>query len=99
MGVRSVKSAQLFTEWSKIQQLLCSDQGAKQLKFLAQSPPHYLDNPGQVCSATLKLLNHYAFKQHNSETQNQLESPRVKNAPLKAYFSIPYYCCQYFAYA
>lgn len=66
-----------------------------QLKLLSSSTK-YLDNSGSVCSATLKLLNQYAFKQHNCETQNQLESPKVKNAPLKAYFSLPYYCCKYF---
>jgi hypothetical protein len=74
-----------------MQQYMNSDQGAYQIKQLANLD--YLKDVTLFCSVTMRLLDQYAFKEHNKLAETKIESPKVRNAPLKAYFSLAYYVC------
>jgi hypothetical protein len=86
--MKQVKDAEVFTEWDRIQQYLMSKQGQEQIYHFREVLNHTDIARGLNRTAVYQIQEH-VFKDKSSAIN--LESPRVKNLPLKAYFSLAHF--------
>lgn len=91
-AMRQIKDAEVFTEWDRIQQYLMSKQGQEQIYNFREVLDHSDLAKGLNRSAVQQIEAH-VFKDKSKTIT--LESPRVKNLPLKAFFSLAHFLVQY----
>ena len=97
---RQIKDEEEFKDWDKIQQYLNSEQGEQQVKHLQQLRFFCDHESSKIDRDTLlkvlrKQVFSYTLATDGSLQEIDLESPRVKNTPLKSFFCLAYFAMTY----
>ncbi len=85
---RQINPQEGFTEWSRIQLYILSEHfKIRELRTICQQIRAHSD---LICYKTLEQLRQFAFQENGG-----LESPKVRHAPLKVYFSLCFFVLKY----
>lgn len=86
--IRQIKDKETFTRWDRIQQYINSDQGCAQIQDFMQVVQG--DFTMRLQAFAIEQLEQIVFSYLPTEVVD-LESPRVKNRPLKPFFDLAYF--------